>query len=128
MRRFVEEAFCYFCSKTREKFQLEGAGEAVYHTPVKLGRDRRDIQEYGEVSFEPVDLSDQFHPITELITPNFRAVAWPYTHALAKTLEELDPQIEAKLVQNGYPAHDQDVLVHTIIKDGANGMGNVGIF
>lgn len=45
--------------------------EPVRHTPVKLGRDWRKIQEYSKVSFEPVRLSEQFCYSTELLAPNF---------------------------------------------------------
>ena len=39
-----------------------------------------EIQEYSEISFEPVDLSEQFHHFKELLTQNFGVKHAKYNH------------------------------------------------
>ncbi|XP_022085107.1 V(D)J recombination-activating protein 1-like isoform X2 [Acanthaster planci] len=105
------------------RFRLEGGTDVIHHTPVKVGKSHAH---YGEVSFEPLDLNQEDHPGLETPFPNMKGVAWPYPHALAKTLEELDAEITAGMETAGIDP-DDDLCVLTTIKDGADGMGDISI-
>ncbi|XP_072172557.1 uncharacterized protein [Diadema setosum] len=104
------------------QFQLSGVAEVFHHTPVKKGQST----EYGQFAFEPLDVGASFDEALEIPAPNFKAVAWPYPNALAKTLEELDEEISDGIVKHGLDPKE-DHLILTTIKDGADGMGDISI-
>ena len=60
------------------------------------------------------------------LCPTFKGVEWPYPHALAKTLEELDEEIESGLVKCELDPKE-DHLIFTTVKDGADGMWDISI-
>ncbi|XP_063971603.1 V(D)J recombination-activating protein 1-like [Lytechinus pictus] len=107
------------------RFRLEGGAELIQHTPVKGGR-WSDSNEYGNINFEPLPIGGELHNELEVPVPNFKGVQWPYSHALAKTLEELDEDIALGLASCGLEKGD-DPLILTMVKDGADGMGDVSI-
>ena len=55
-----------------------------------------------------------------------KGVTWPSTHAVAKTLEELDVEIERGLEGHGFNL-DEDLQIIMTIKDGVDGMGEVTV-
>ncbi|XP_038062318.1 uncharacterized protein LOC119732786 [Patiria miniata] len=105
------------------RFRLEGGTDIIHHTPVKAGQSH---VEYGELSFELQDVNREDHPGLETPFPNMKGVAWPYAHALAKTLEELDAEIVMGLQKAGLDP-DDDLCILTTIKDGAVGMGDISV-
>ncbi|XP_038062691.1 uncharacterized protein LOC119733181 [Patiria miniata] len=105
------------------RFRLEGGTDIIHHTPVKAGQSH---VEYGELSFELQDVNREDHPGLETPFPNMKGVAWPYAHALAKTLEELDAEIVMGLQKAGLDP-DDDLCILTTIKDGADGMGDISV-
>ncbi|XP_033635628.1 V(D)J recombination-activating protein 1-like [Asterias rubens] len=105
------------------RFRLEGGEDVIHHTPVKVGQAH---VEFGELSFDPVNLNEDDFSGLETPFPNMKAMSWPYSHALAKTLEELDPEIAEGMSKVGLDP-EADHLVLTTVKDGADGMGDVSI-
>ena len=105
------------------RFRLEGGEDVIHHTPVKVGQAH---VEFGELSFDPVNLNEDDFSGLETPFPNMKAMYWPYSHALAKTLEELDPEIAEGMSKVGLDP-EGDHLVITTVKDGADGMGDVSI-
>lgn len=105
------------------RFQLEGGADLIHHTPVKAGAAHI---EYGNISFEPTFIGRVLQGNYEMPRPNFRGVEWPYPHAIAKTLEELDEEIQSGLVKCGLDPKD-DHLIFTTVKDGSDGMGDISV-
>ena len=67
-----------------------------------------------------------FQPnIVEFPVPNLCAARWNYCDALAKSLEELQDKIKEGLVQNNTDPKIQDFEIETVVKDGADGIGDV---
>ena len=74
----------------------------------------------------PVDVLSSFQPnIVEFPVPNLCAARWNYCDALAKSLEELHNKIREGLVQNNIDPKIQNFEIETVVKDGADGMGDV---
>ena len=107
------------------RFKLEGGADLIQHTPVKAGRTNVSV-EYGNMSFEPQSIGAELHEAFEVPVPNFKGVQWPYSHALAKTLEELDEEIAKGMASCGLRPEDNHLII-TTVKDGADGMGDVSI-
>lgn len=104
--------------------------EHIYHTPAKLKRSREGsiANSLGGTDFEPIDILRDFpETCPEIPTPNCKGVRWSYPDAIAKTLEELDEKIALGLLENNIDSNDADRVIHTIVKDGADGMGDVSI-
>ena len=66
-------------------------------------------------------------PSVEFPFPNIKGVAWPYAHALAKTLEELDFDIATGMQKMGLNPED-GYEIATTVKDGADRMGDISVF
>ena len=59
--------------------------------------------------------------------PNLKGVRWNYVDAIAKSLQELEPQITEGLNNHNYDPSDSDIVLITSVKDGADGMGDVSV-
>lgn len=104
--------------------------EHLHHTPAKLKRttDTSVANSLGGTSFDPIDILRDF-PVNspEMLTPNCKGVRWSYPDALAQTLMELDSAISSGLSKSRLDADNKDVVIQTIVKDGADGMREVAI-
>lgn len=108
----------------------EKAQDHIHHTPAKLKRSGtlNVANSLGGTDFDPIDVLKDFpENCYEIPTPNCKGVRWNYLDAIAKTLEELDYKISTGLDKNGFDVNNEDLIIHTIIKDGADGMGDVSI-
>ncbi|XP_072168742.1 V(D)J recombination-activating protein 1-like [Diadema setosum] len=106
------------------RFALMDSGNYSHHTPVKsLAAFDGNIQ---HATYEPHRINEA-SDLKEFIEPNCAGVAWSYTEAVAKTLEELDESLREGFVKAGLDPDDPSITVHTTIKDGADGMGEVAV-
>ena len=79
-----------------------------------------------EGSTAPVNILSSFYDsVPESPTPNIKGVRWNYAKALAQSLVEIDPNLE-KSLQNIKQSPD-DNIINTIVKDGADGLGEVSV-
>ena len=97
--------------------------EDMYHTPAKI-KDHAVAQSGRGADFEPLDVLDDFQStLPELPSPNCKGCRWNYIDAISKTLEELEPKIKDSLDEKGF--RDENLVFKVVIKDGADGMGDV---
>ncbi|XP_066298933.1 V(D)J recombination-activating protein 1-like [Branchiostoma lanceolatum] len=109
------------------RYSIEGTdySENYFHSPVKMTGDL-DVPS-GE-SLEPESVTGDFHEhVPDFPCPNTKGVRFPYAHAVAKTLEELDDEIVNGITKLGRDPNDPTLVIHTICKDGADGLGDVSI-
>ncbi|XP_078608410.1 LOW QUALITY PROTEIN: V(D)J recombination-activating protein 1-like [Branchiostoma floridae x Branchiostoma japonicum] len=59
--------------------------------------------------------------------PNTKGVRFSYINAVAKTLEEIDEDIVKGLENLGLDPTNPSIIIHTLVKDGADGMGEVSV-
>ena len=77
----------------------------------------------------PMNVLDNFFNGTpELAPPNVKAVRVPYADALAQTLKEPDDDFDTKMKEYDIDTEDENIVITTTVKDGANGMGDVSVF
>lgn len=62
----------------------------------------------------------------ELATPNCLGVRFSYFDALSVSVQELEPEIVNGLENQGLNV--ENVILHTTVKDGCDGMGEVSIY
>jgi hypothetical protein len=100
-------------------------GDDYHHTPIKSMKSVE--QHVPEVlNIEPLDIQDgTSEKLMDEYVTNCKGVRWPYADALAKTLEELNDEVETGMKENGLDPTDQEVLFRVTVKDGADGMGSV---
>lgn len=111
-----------YCIEGEEYFQM------FYHTPAKIRKRTKDINENMNLNFEPLDILEDFSKgVPEIATPNVKGVRWFYSDAISKTLLELEPQIISGLQKHGIDPDDQNLLLISSIKDGADGMGEISV-
>ena len=63
----------------------------------------------------------------EFPTPNMKGVRWGYWDTIAKTLEELEPEIKVGLRNLDLDTGDEGHKLVVTIKDGSDGMGDVAL-
>ena len=92
------------------------------------------IDKNGDVVFhhtpdhnpKPIDVLQSFdRNNTEVPVPNVKGVRWNYPSALAQSLKEVDAFFDKKALRN---QSDTDQTIHTVIKDGADGLGEVSVY
>ncbi|XP_070545703.1 V(D)J recombination-activating protein 1-like [Ptychodera flava] len=101
--------------------------EHIYQTPVKLHRKDLSISTTAD-SVEPIELNSEYpNDNKEFPGPNLAGVRFRYTDAVAKTLEEIEPEISENLKSIGVSSTKTELVLRTFIKDGSDGMGDVEI-
>ncbi|XP_070555020.1 V(D)J recombination-activating protein 1-like [Ptychodera flava] len=102
--------------------------EHVYRTPVKLGKESLPLSSASN-SVEPEVMLEEFKNICkEIPGPNLEGVKFPYADAIAKTLQEIEPDIRENFNSLGLPSTSAEIVLHTFVKDGSDGMGDVEIY
>ncbi|KAK3089331.1 hypothetical protein FSP39_002772 [Pinctada imbricata] len=72
---------------------------------------------------EPLSINECFLPnFVEFATPNCLGVRWPYPTAIARTLLEIESELDL------LNADSSDTILHVVIKDGCDGMGDVSVY
>ena len=107
------------------RYSIEGQSycESYYHTPVK----RTMVS--GKQTLEPISITADFDQnVPEVFCPNVAGVRWPYPDCIAKTLQELFPEIKSGLTDVGWSPRDKSILYKAFIKDGADGLGDVSVY
>nr|AJO68011.1 RAG1L [Branchiostoma belcheri] len=109
------------------RYSIEGMdySEHYFHSPVKM---TGDLEVHSGETLEPDSVTMDFHEyVPDFPCPNTKGVRFPYAHAVAKTLEELEDEIVNGLKKLGRDPNDPTLVIHTICKDGADGMGDVSV-
>ena len=109
-----------------DRYFIEGQEASYFHTPVKHQKTGPLSTHDGEQTLEPINVLQDFS-MYELPTPNLKGVRWRYWDAIAKTLEELEPEIKAGLTNLDLDTEDEGHKLVVTIKDGADGMGDVAV-
>jgi V(D)J recombination-activating protein 1 len=78
----------------------------------------------GKEESEPKDMRNIANFPSDFPLPNVSGVEFDYIPAIAKTLTELEDKIRGRLQECGLP---MDTPVHTVIKDGGDGLGDVNV-
>ena len=76
---------------------------------------------------KPIDILSNFDKNnTEVPTPNIKGVRWNYASAIAESLKEIEPKFDKKIIKESQSKTDK--TLHTVIKDGADGLGEVSVY
>lgn len=118
------------CMPTVSRWTIVGSQETehvhVHRTPASQ-RQKLFATSSGRPNYEPENILDDFPPVPETPRPNCKGVRWLYPDAIAKTLEELDYLLERAMLDLNLDPTDKCMIVKTIIKDSADGMGDIAV-
>jgi V(D)J recombination-activating protein 1 len=100
----------------------------LHHTPARIKPTAEQIASSSSISnFEPIDILHDFYSfLPELPLPNCKGLRWSYADALAQTLAELDDEIISGFEARAIDHLDESRNLTVFVKDGADGMGDVG--
>ena len=62
----------------------------------------------------------------EVPTPNIKGVWWNYVSLIAESLKEIELKIDKKIIKESQSKTDK--TLHTVIKDCADGLGEVSVY
>ncbi|XP_072029739.1 V(D)J recombination-activating protein 1-like [Amphiura filiformis] len=115
----------YMPGTARYKLESVDGTDDLHHTPVKTFVQHIPIGDESIETIQPIDIMDSYRSTDDRAKPNCKGVRWAYADALAKTLEELNEEIESGLRKAKIDPTDKDVIFRVTVKDGADGMGSV---
>ena len=121
---------------------LKSKGETLFSSPFALdstektfmpGFSEYTLQKDGNIILQhspeykpPINVLDSLQPkIVNFPIPNIRGARWNYADALAKSLEDLTDKIREGLVRHKLDAEIKNLTVNILVKDGADGMGEI---
>ena len=100
--------------------------DLFHHTPAKKN-DSVNMPAKSD-SCEPIDILSDFHKsVPEIPVLNLKGVRWKHVDVIAKSLQEIEPQIIEGLNHHNYDPSDPNIVLITSVKDGADGMDDVSV-